>query len=77
MLGEVLSKLGFTATIKICFKFLRLWQLWSSWQGLVVVGADLESAGDAEVQIEDFLCMSLSFSIQFLVSRQLIILYSH
>lgn len=63
MLGEVLSKLGVTFTIKICFKFLSLWQLRSLWQGLVVVGADSESAGVVEVQIEDFLCMSLSFSV--------------
>lgn len=68
MLGEVLSKLGFTFAIKICFKFLCSWQLWSSWQGLVVVGADLESAGvagAAEVQIEDFLCMSFSSLYSF------------
>ena len=29
----------------------------------MVVGTNLESSGVAEVQIEDFLCMSLSFSL--------------
>lgn len=54
---------GLHLQLRSVFKFLSLWQLWSLWQGLVVVGADLESAGVAEVQIEDFLCMSLSFSL--------------